>query len=74
MRIARKHLGWYGAGLMEAAEFRRAVNGTGEAAAVRGLIREFGGRWCILRKPPIAGPLLCCYLYDHEQFSFVRRR
>ncbi len=41
--IARKHLAWYSAGLPRAAEFRRAVNGTGEAAAVRGLIREFWG-------------------------------
>ncbi len=42
-RIARKHLGWYGAGLPEATEFRKAVNGTEEAEAVRGLIREFWG-------------------------------
>ncbi len=42
--IARKHLGWYSAGLPGAAEFRSAVNGAGEAAAVRGLIREFWGR------------------------------
>ena len=41
VRIARKHLGWYSAGLLVAAEFRRAVNGADEAAAVRGLIREF---------------------------------
>ena len=41
VRIARKHLGWYSAGLPGAAEFRRAVNGADEAAAVRGLIREF---------------------------------
>ncbi|MFY9639676.1 MAG: tRNA-dihydrouridine synthase, partial [Rhodomicrobium sp.] len=39
--IARKHLGWYSAGLPGAAEFRSAVNGTVEAAAVRGLIRDF---------------------------------
>ena len=43
VRIARKHLGWYSAALPEAAEFRRAVNGAEEAAAVRGLIREFWG-------------------------------
>ncbi len=41
--VARKHLGWYGAGLPRAAEFRKAVNGAAEAAAVRGLIREFCG-------------------------------
>jgi tRNA-dihydrouridine synthase B len=39
--IARKHLGWYAAGLPGAADFRKAVNGAGEAAAVRGLIRAF---------------------------------
>ena len=39
--IARKHLGWYAAGLAGAAEFRKAVNGAGEAAAVRALIRAF---------------------------------
>ncbi len=44
MRIARKHLGWYSAGLPGAAEFRNAVNGTEEAAAVRSLIRAFWGR------------------------------
>ena len=43
VRIARKHLGWYSAGLAGAAEFRRAVNGAGEAAVVRGLIAEFWG-------------------------------
>ena len=43
VRIARKHLGWYSAGLVEAAEFRRAVNGADEAAVVRGLIRAFWG-------------------------------
>ena len=31
VRIARKHLGWYSAGLAGAAEFRGAVNGAGEA-------------------------------------------
>jgi tRNA-dihydrouridine synthase B len=41
--IARKHLGWYSAGLPGAPEFRRAVNGAGEAAVVRGLIRDFWG-------------------------------
>ncbi len=43
VRIARKHLAWYSAGLPGAAEFRRAVNGAGEAAAVRGLIAGFWG-------------------------------
>jgi tRNA-dihydrouridine synthase B len=41
VRIARKHLGWYSAGLPEAQGFRGAVNGAGDAATVRGLIREF---------------------------------
>jgi len=39
--IARKHLAWYSAGLPGAAEFRTAVNGAGEAAAVRRLIHGF---------------------------------
>jgi tRNA-dihydrouridine synthase B len=43
VRIARKHLGWYSAGLPGAAEFRKVVNRAEEAAAVRGLIREFWG-------------------------------
>ncbi len=43
MRIARKHLGWYSAGLSEAAEFRSAVNGTEDAPSVRALIRDFWG-------------------------------
>ena len=43
VQIARKHLGWYSEGLPKAAEFRRAVNGSGEAALVRGLISEFWG-------------------------------
>ena len=43
VRIARKHLGWYSAGLPGAAEFRSAVNGAGEAAVVRRLIAEFWG-------------------------------
>jgi tRNA-dihydrouridine synthase B len=41
VRIARKHLAWYGEKLPRAAEFRRAVNGAEEAAAARALIREF---------------------------------
>jgi tRNA-dihydrouridine synthase B len=43
VRIARKHLGWYSAGLAGSAEFRGAVNGAGEAAVVRRLIAEFWG-------------------------------
>ena len=43
VRIARKHLGWYCAGLPGAAEFRGAVNAAGEAAAVRELIAKFWG-------------------------------
>jgi tRNA-dihydrouridine synthase B len=43
VRIARKHLGWYSARRPGAAEFRSRVNGAGEAAVVRGLIREFWG-------------------------------
>jgi tRNA-dihydrouridine synthase B len=41
VRAARKHLGWYSAGMPGAAEFRRMINGEGEAAAVRGLIARF---------------------------------
>jgi tRNA-dihydrouridine synthase B len=41
VRIARKHLGWYSAGLSGATEFRRAVNRAEEAEEVRRLIREF---------------------------------
>ena len=43
VRIARKHLGWYAAGLPGAAEFRSAVNGAEDAAAARGSIRAFWG-------------------------------
>ncbi|WP_127075586.1 tRNA dihydrouridine synthase DusB [Rhodomicrobium lacus] len=41
VRIARKHLAWYGAGLPGAEDFRRAVNGAEEAGEVRALIRAF---------------------------------
>jgi tRNA-dihydrouridine synthase B len=41
VRIARKHLGWYGAALPRAAEFRTAINGAETPAAVRASIREF---------------------------------
>jgi tRNA-dihydrouridine synthase B len=44
VRIARKHLAWYSAGVPRAAEFRRAINWAGEAAVVRGLIHEFWGQ------------------------------
>ncbi len=43
VRIARKHLGWYAAGLPGAAEFRNAVNVAEDAAAARGSIRAFWG-------------------------------
>lgn len=43
VRVSRKHLGWYAAGLPGAAEFRRAVNGAEDAAAARTLIRAFWG-------------------------------
>jgi tRNA-dihydrouridine synthase B len=43
VRVARKHLAWYSAGLPGAAEFRCAVNGAGEAAAARELMRAFWG-------------------------------
>jgi tRNA-dihydrouridine synthase B len=41
MRIARKHLAWYSKGLPGSAQFRAAVNGLGDAARVRELIRRF---------------------------------
>ncbi|WKW51911.1 tRNA dihydrouridine synthase DusB [Rhodomicrobium lacus] len=41
VRIARKHLAWYGEGLPGAEDFRRDVNGAEEAADVRALIRAF---------------------------------
>ena len=44
VRIARKHLGWYSAGLPGAAEFRRTVNAAWEPARVHRLIGEFWGR------------------------------
>ncbi len=43
LRIARKHLGWYSDGRPGAAEFRKGVNGAGEADVVRRLIRQFWG-------------------------------
>jgi len=41
VKIARKHIGWYSKGLPGSAEFRAAVNQSGDAAAVRALIRGF---------------------------------
>jgi tRNA-dihydrouridine synthase B len=41
IRIARKHLAWYSKGLPGSAQFRAAVNGFGEAAQVRELLRRF---------------------------------
>jgi tRNA-dihydrouridine synthase B len=41
IRIARKHLAWYSKGLPGSAQFRAAVNGLGNAARVRDLIRSF---------------------------------
>ena len=38
VRIARKHLGWYAAGLRDAARFRVAVNATADPVEVRRLI------------------------------------
>ena len=38
VRIARKHLGWYAAGLRDAARFRAEVNRTAEPERVRALI------------------------------------
>ena len=40
-RIARKHIAWYSKGLPGSAEFRAAVNATGDPARVRRLIRSF---------------------------------
>jgi tRNA-dihydrouridine synthase B len=40
-RIARKHIGWYSKGLPGSAEFRAAVNETGDPARVRRLLRSF---------------------------------
>src|SRR5215469_10369247 len=40
-RIARKHIAWYSKGLPGSAEFRAAINATGDPARVRRLIRSF---------------------------------
>jgi tRNA-dihydrouridine synthase B len=39
VRVARKHLGWYGRGLPKAAAFRAAVNRSEDPAEVAGLVR-----------------------------------
>ena len=39
--IARKHIAWYSLGLTGSADFRRSVNDTDDAAAMRALIRDF---------------------------------
>jgi tRNA-dihydrouridine synthase B len=41
VRIARKHIAWYSKGLTGSAEFRSAINQTGESVLVRKLIRNF---------------------------------
>jgi len=41
VKIARKHLGWYSKGLPGSAEFRAAVNQTGDVAIVKELLRQF---------------------------------
>lgn len=41
LRIARKHLAWYSKGLPGSAEFRAAVNQTGEVPRVMDLLRAF---------------------------------
>jgi tRNA-dihydrouridine synthase B len=41
VRMARKHIGWYSKGLPGSAEFRSAINRTGEADGVRRLLAEF---------------------------------
>ncbi len=41
VRMARKHIGWYSKGLPGSAEFRSAVNRTGDAAGVRALLADF---------------------------------
>lgn len=41
VRIARKHIAWYSGGLPDSGRFRKQVNRTGDADAVRALIRGF---------------------------------
>ena len=40
-RLARKHISWYSKGLQGSAEFRAAVNQTGDTAKVKYMIRNF---------------------------------
>ena len=44
VRMARKHLGWYAAGLADAARFRNEVNRLDDPAAVAALTRDFFDR------------------------------
>ncbi len=41
MKIGRKHIGWYTAGLYNSAEFRNTVNFCGDAGEVKNLLRTF---------------------------------
>jgi tRNA-dihydrouridine synthase B len=41
LRIARKHIGWYGKGLPGASAFRAAVNACDEVGEARGRIHAF---------------------------------
>ena len=41
LRMARKHLGWYAAGLKQAASFRAAVNHENDPTRVMTLTRHF---------------------------------
>ncbi len=41
LRIARKHMGWYSKGMVDAAEFRGAVNHASEASEVRRMVEGF---------------------------------
>ena len=41
MRMARKHVGWYSAGLPGSAEFRGAINRLADIEAARALIGRF---------------------------------
>lgn len=43
-RLARKHLGWYAAGLRDGAQFRNTVNRLDDVAAVRNEVRALFGR------------------------------
>ena len=43
LKIARKHLGWYSAGLPNSGEFRAAINQIDRVADVKNKVREFYG-------------------------------